>query len=310
MTEPFSPQPAAGPASPEAPPASAATDGGGAAALSRASARRRRGDVGMVVAAAMLSAALASGVTAALVPRAGAGPASAASGKGTSATASTAGVVAAAVNTSTSDAAIVASDNPAVVTIETTVTAQGTGRRSGATGTGVGSGFIYAANGYVLTAAHVVEGATQITVTLADGRSFPGTVANTNAALDVAVVKIVASGLPTIPIGKSSSLQIGEMVLAIGDPLGQYPDTVTVGIVSGLDRSVTVADDLTGQPRDLTGLIQTDAAINEGNSGGPLIDASGDVVGIVNAGSSSAQGISFAVPIDAAASVLAAVKTV
>ncbi len=275
-----------------------------------APARRRRGDVAMVIAAAVLAAALASGFTAALTPRAGTASPAAAAATGTAATANTTGVLAAAANTSSSVASIVASDNPAVVTIETTVTTQGTGRRGGATGTGVGSGFIYAANGYILTAAHVVEGASQITVTLADGRTFPGTVASSDATLDVAVVRIGATGLPTIPIGKSSNLQIGQMVLAIGDPLGQYPDSVTVGIVSGLDRSVTVADDLTGQPRDLTGLIQTDAAINQGNSGGPLIDASGAAVGIVNAGSSSAQGIAFAIPIDAAATVLAAAKTI
>ncbi len=276
---------------------------------SAAPAHRRRGDVAMVIAAAVLSAAMASGITAALAPRTSA-PATAASGTGATATASTAGVVAAAANTTSSVAGIVASDKPAVVTIETTVTTQGTGRRGGATGNGVGSGFIYAANGYILTAAHVVEGASQITVTLADGRTFPGTVASSNATLDVAVVKIAATGLPTIPLGTSSTLKIGQMVLAIGDPLGQFPDSVTVGIVSGVDRAVTVADDLTGQPRDLTGLIQTDAAINQGNSGGPLIDASGAAVGIVNAGSSSAQGIAFAIPIDAAASVLAAAKTV
>jgi len=217
--------------------------------------------------------------------------------------------VTAATGTSSSVAAIAAAANPAVVTIETTVTSAGGGRSGGASGTGVGSGFIYKANGYILTAAHVVEGASQITVTLADGRTFKGTVAARDLALDVAVVKVAATGLPTVSVGRSGDLKIGQTVMAIGDPLGQYPGSVTIGIVSGLDRSVTVADEVTRQARDLTGLVQTDAAINQGNSGGPLIDASGAVVGIINAGSSSAQGIGFAVPIDAAAAVMAAART-
>lgn len=308
MTEPFSTPPATEPGDAEGGPAAAPAHGSDAILEPSAPARRRAGDLGIVLATALLSAALASGFTAAIAPRAGTTSAAAATGSGAATIASMGGVVAAAANTSSSVAAIVGADNPAVVTIETTVTSQGIGRRAGATATGVGSGFIYAANGYILTAAHVVEGASQLTVTLADGRTFPGTVASTNATLDVAVVRIAATGLPTIPIGASNSLKVGQTVLAIGDPLGAYPGSVTVGIVSALNRSVSVADDLTGQPRDLTGLVQTDAAINQGNSGGPLIDASGAVVGIVNAGSSEAQGIAFAIPIDAAATVLAAAK--
>jgi serine protease Do len=99
-------------------------------------------------------------------------------------------------------------------------------------------------------------------------------------------------------------------VIAVGDPLGEFPGSVSIGIVSGLDRSITVADDLTRQARDLTGLVQTDAAINPGNSGGPLIDISGAVIGIISAGSSSAEGIGFAVPITAATSVMAAARTI
>ena len=102
---------------------------------------------------------------------------------------------------------------------------------------------------------------------------------------------------------------VGQTVMAIGDPLGGYPGSVTVGVVSGVDRSLTVADELTGQPRDLTGMIQTDAAINPGNSGGPLIDSSGKVIGIISAGASSAEGMGFAVPISAAAAVMATSTT-
>jgi S1-C subfamily serine protease len=271
-------------------------------------ARRRRSDIGMLLAASMLSAVVASTATAALVT----GPAAttaiiptipAAGAAGTLASLTSAGSI------SSSVSSIAAAASPAVVTIETTVVSQRSEFRSGS-GTGVGSGFIYSADGYILTAAHVVEGASQITVTLPDGRAFKGTVAASNPTLDVAVVKIAASGLPTIAIGKSADLRIGQTVMAIGDPLGEYPGSVTVGIVSGLDRSVTVADEVTRQARDLTGLVQTDAAINQGNSGGPLIDASGAVIGIVNAGSSAAQGIGFAIPIDAAAAVMATAKTV
>ena len=268
--------------------------------------RRRRRDVGLMLAASMLSAALASGATVALVPRPAASVAATTS---TSAAASTNSIVTVAANTTSSVASVVASDSPAVVTIQTTISAAGSRSRS-ASGTGVGSGFIYASDGYILTAAHVVEGASQITVNLADGRTFTGTVASSNSTLDVAVVKIAATGLPTLSLGTASKLQIGQTVMAIGDPLGEFPGSVTVGIVSGTDRSITVADDLTGQAHDLSGLVQTDAAINPGNSGGPLVDSSGAVIGIINAGSASAQGIGFAVPISAAAGVMASAKTI
>jgi S1-C subfamily serine protease len=265
-------------------------------------ARGRRADFGMLLAASFLSAAVASGATATLTARSSTDtPIATAVAAATTAT----GAVTAASTSSSSVAAIAASVSPAVVTIETTMTTAGRGPMGGATGTGVGSGFIYGSDGSILTAAHVVEGATSITVTLADGRTFQGTVAASDTTLDLAVVRISATGLPTVPIGSSAGLTIGQTVVAIGDPLGEYPGSVTVGIVSGLERSVTVADEITLQARQLTGLVQTDAAINQGNSGGPLVDASGAVIGIVTAGSSSAQGIGFAVPIDAAAAVMA-----
>ena len=253
----------------------------------------------------MLSAALASSATVALVAHPSGSIASIPS---TTEAAST-GIVTVATATSPSIASIAAEASPAVVTIQTTVSAQAGVARSTA-GAGVGSGFIYAADGYILTAAHVVEGASQITVTLADGRMYAGTVASTDPSVDVAVVKIAATGLPTVRLGTTSTLEVGQTVIAVGDPLGELPGSVSVGIVSGLDRSITVADDLTRQARDLTGLVQTDAAINPGNSGGPLIDAFGAVIGIISAGSSSAEGIGFAVPIAAATTVLAAARTI
>jgi S1-C subfamily serine protease len=268
--------------------------------------RRRRRDIGLVFAASMLSAALASGATVALVPRPTAAVAAVAPSP--SATPTNNGIVTVAATTGSSVTSVVASDSPAVVTIQTTISEPGS-RSANASGTGIGSGFIYDSSGYILTAAHVVEGASKITVTLADGRTFAGTVASSNSTLDVAVVKIAATGLRTLALS-TGKLQLGETVMAIGDPLGEFPGSVTIGVVSGTDRSITVADDLTGQPHDLTGLIQTDAAINPGNSGGPLVDSSGAVIGIINAGSSSAQGIGFAVPISAASSVMASARTI
>jgi S1-C subfamily serine protease len=263
--------------------------------------RGLRGDIGKVIAASVLSAALASGATAAL--ETGAPASSAATTSVTTAATTTSTTSATTASAVSSIASIVAADNPAVVTITTTVATSG-GRSRNATATGVGTGFIYDATGGILTASHVVEGATLITVTLADGRTFAGTVAGIDTTLDVAVVRINATGLPVLALATSAA-QVGQTVLAIGDPLGEYPGSVTIGVVSGLDRSLTVADELTGQPRDLAGMIQTDAAINPGNSGGPLIDASGKVIGIISASSSTAQGLGFAVPIAAASTLIA-----
>ena len=251
----------------------------------------------------MLSAVVASGATLAI-----AGASVGSSAAATPTTVATTVLASGTTSTATarSVAAIAAAASSAVVTINTRVAAQGDPRSGG---TGVGSGFIYDADGSILTAAHVVEGATEITVTLADGRTFPGTVAASDLALDVAVVRIAASGLSTIPLESTGAPNVGETVIAIGDPLGDYPGSVTIGIVSGLDRSVTVADELTGRPRDLTAMIQTDAAINPGNSGGPLIDTAGKVIGVISASSSSAQGMGFAVPISAASAVMASSKT-
>ncbi len=188
---------------------------------------------------------------------------------------------------------------PAVVVIET----QSAG--FGGEATGIGSGFIYDANGYILTNDHVISGGGTITVTLADGRQFPGTVVKADPAADLAVVKIAATGLPTATIGSSANLKVGQMAVAIGDPLGQFANTVTTGIVSGLDRQITAGSG----PRNaeqLSGLIQTDAAINSGNSGGPLVNAAGQVIGINTATASNAQGLGFAIPIDAARSIMSA----
>ncbi len=168
------------------------------------------------------------------------------------------------------------------------------GLPQGQTPVSVGSGVIFNANGWILTNHHVVADPGTLTVQLSDGRSFPATVYGTDTLTDLAIVKIDATGLPTATLGDSSALEIGQTAIAVGDPLGQYPGTVTAGVVSGVDRSIS---DSTGSLGDL---IQTDAAINPGNSGGPLVDQNGTVIGIDTAVAGAAQGIGFAIPINVA----------
>jgi len=159
--------------------------------------------------------------------------------------------------------------------------------------TGKGSGFVISKDGYVLTNEHVVSGADEVTVSLADGRKYQATVVGKDKVNDLAVLKIPGENLPVVELGDSSTLEPGQWVLAIGNPYG-LKDTVTAGIISGLGRS------LDGEG----GFIQTDAAINPGNSGGPLVDLNGRVIGINTAIIQSAQGIGFAVPINTAKEVL------
>ena len=157
---------------------------------------------------------------------------------------------------------------------------------------GVGSGFILSADGFVMTNAHVVEGADQVLVTLPDKREFKARIVGTDKRSDVAVVKIEATGLPAVRIGDVSRLKVGEWVMAIGSPFG-LDNSVTAGIVSAKQRD-------TG---DYLPFIQTDVAINPGNSGGPLINMRGEVIGInsqIYSRSGGFMGISFAIPIDEA----------
>ena len=171
--------------------------------------------------------------------------------------------------------------------------------------TGVGSGVILTADGYILTNRHVTEGSQSLTVELADGRQFDATLVRESTDQDLALIKIDATGLTPAVIGDSTKLQVGQTAIAIGSPLGTFTETVTKGILSATGRTITVQDETTGRPVTLTGLLQTDAAINPGNSGGPLLDASGAVIGINTAVSASAEGLGFAIPIDAAASLIA-----
>ncbi len=160
----------------------------------------------------------------------------------------------------------------------------------------LGSGFIVSPNGVILTNAHVVHGATQVTVTLMDHREFKAKVLGEDAATDVAVVKIDAKDLPTVHMTASSTLQVGDYVLAIGAPYG-LEETATAGIVSAKGRSLNDRNDQNVQ------FIQTDVAVNPGNSGGPLFDAYGNVVGInsqIYSNTGGFEGVSFAIPIEVA----------
>jgi len=160
---------------------------------------------------------------------------------------------------------------------------------------GQGSGFIIDPNGMILTNAHVVSGADTVKVTLKDGRSFRGDVRGIDEPSDLAVVKIDGQNLPVASLGNSSSVQVGDWAIAVGNPLG-LDNTVTLGIISTLNRSSAQA----GIPDKRLDFIQTDAAINPGNSGGPLLNALGEVIGINTAIRAEAQGIGFAIPIDKA----------
>ena len=164
---------------------------------------------------------------------------------------------------------------------------------------GQGSGFITRSDGVILTNAHVVEGANEVSVTLPDGRSFSGKVLGSDPLTDVAVVKVVASRLPVAPLGDSSKLRPGEWAIAIGNPLG-LDNTVTAGIISAIQRTNALGE---GQR---VPYIQTDAAVNPGNSGGPLINDRGQVIGINTAiRQAPGAGLSFAVPINVARQIAA-----
>ena len=160
---------------------------------------------------------------------------------------------------------------------------------------GAGSGVIISEDGYILTCAHVVSGATSVKVQLDNGDTYDATIVGSDSTSDIAVIKIEATGLTPAVIGNSDALAVGEVVVAVGNPLGTLSNSVTDGIISALNREVTVEDN------NMT-LLQTDASISPGNSGGGLFNANGELIGVVNAKSSysEAEGIGFAIPINSA----------
>lgn len=168
-----------------------------------------------------------------------------------------------------------------------------------------GTGFLVRANGYIVTNKHVVPDANATyTVLLASGAQKMATVIWRSPSKDIAVVKITGNGYPFVPIGDSLKLRLAQSVFAVGNALGQYSNSVSVGVISGLDRSITAANDQ-GGTETLAGVIQTDAAINPGNSGGPLANLSGEAVGINVAMVQGSQNIGFALPIREATNALA-----
>jgi S1-C subfamily serine protease len=178
---------------------------------------------------------------------------------------------------------------PAVVS----VAVKGRSRRRG-DGDGAGSGLVFTPDGYILTNAHVVAGARDLKITLTDGSEAPARLVGADPATDLAVVRIEGTRLPSAELGHSASLRVGQLVVAIGNPLG-YSSTVSAGVVSALGRTLRAQDG-----RLMEEIIQVDAALNPGNSGGPLVDSLGRVVGINTAVILGAQGIGFAVPSDTA----------
>lgn len=174
---------------------------------------------------------------------------------------------------------------------------RGYGRDSG----GLGSGFIFASDGQILTNAHVVSQARRIRVTLADGREFDAGLVGADSEVDIAVVRVGADHLPVAEMSRQA-LKVGQLVIAVGNPYG-LNWTVTAGVVSALKRTL----DAPGI-RKMTNLIQTDTSINPGNSGGPLVDSQGRVVGITTAMMPMAQGLGFSVPLDTVKSALARIN--
>lgn len=172
---------------------------------------------------------------------------------------------------------------------------------------GAGTGMIVTSDGLILTNKHVVEGATGFTVTLSDGKQYPAKLVTTDPANDVAFLRIDAKDLKAVDLADSDQVVVGQRVVAIGNALGEFANTVTEGVISGKSRPIEASDGQ-GSTEQLSNLFQTDAAINPGNSGGPLVNIEGQVIGMNTAVAGSAQNIGFAIPINEVKAAIASVK--
>ena len=201
----------------------------------------------------------------------------------------------------TEQVADLVSPSVVVITTEQVVYSQWSWYGQSQVESGAGSGVIISSDGYILTCAHVVSGASNITVSIGD-KDYPATLVGEDTTSDIAVVKVDATGLTPATVGNSDNLKVGESVMAVGNPLGELGGTVTSGIVSALNRSVSIQG---SSSVNTMSLIQMDASVSPGNSGGGLFNMNGELVGIVNAKSSDsdAEGLGFAIPVNDAVKV-------
>jgi putative serine protease PepD len=248
----------------------------------------RKSIAGAVAAAALVGGGVGAGVVAI------------SNGSGSQSAASTTTVAAAPSTTNISNgsltiADIAKQDSPSVVEIDATESAGSSTFGGGSSATQAeGTGFVYDDKGDIVTNDHVVNGASSISVKLNNGQTYKATVVGADITTDIAVIHIDASGLTPLTLADSSNVQVGDAVVAIGNPFG-LDDTVTSGIVSALNRQITAPDNTT----PIAGAIQTDAAINHGNSGGPLLNMNGEVIGItsqIQSDGGGNEGVGFAIP--------------
>ena len=199
-------------------------------------------------------------------------------------------------------ASVVDKASPSVVSIISSTSSRSSSYSQAAAGTGM----IVTKDGYILTNKHVVNGADNVSVVTSDGKTYDDVrVVGTDPLNDIAFLKIAkVNDLPAVTLGDSKTVRTGQTVIAIGNALGQYQNTVTSGIISGLGRPVVASDGSSSESESLSDLLQTDAAINSGNSGGPLLNAAGQVIGINTAVAQDAQSIGFSIPIGAAKGML------
>jgi S1-C subfamily serine protease len=268
------------------------------AAGAPASRRPTGGILGPVLVAALLAATLASGGTYAALRVSGALDAPHTAGASAPSPASPAGQTASApvpvkIDESSAIIDVAAKVSPAVVRIVSSSVANPNDPTAIPT-EGIGSGIIFDKNGWIVTNRHVVSGSSSLLIQLTDGREFNGTIYGIDTLTDLAIVKVDATGLPTAPIGDSSTLKVGQTTIDIGYPLNSDTRIVASGILSGMGERINVS------AGPINNLLQTDTAINPGNSGGPLLDIGGNVIGIVTAVATGANNIGYAIPINIA----------